>query len=110
MNAAQCYFRVFYFKEIIVGQPVVHWEFWSQDTAKLGEFYQKVFGWEIQAIPDIGYNLVNTGGSGGINGGMMTPKAGPWPFTLMCRRLNLSAKRSARLAGKWWWRKWKFPE
>jgi predicted enzyme related to lactoylglutathione lyase len=62
-----------------MGRPVVHWEFWSRDPNKLGEFYKKVFDWSIRHIPEMDYRLVETGGAGGINGGMMTPKQGPWP-------------------------------
>lgn len=59
--------------------PVVHWEFWSQDPAKVSDFYAKVFGWNIRHIPEMDYRLVETGGQGGINGGIMKPKKGPWP-------------------------------
>lgn len=66
-----------------MGQPVVHWEFWAEDAAKTADFYKDVFGWEIQHIPEMNYRLVNTGGAGGINGGIMTPdKSGPWPGKL----------------------------
>jgi predicted enzyme related to lactoylglutathione lyase len=59
--------------------PVVHWEFWSTDSAKLSDFYARVFGWKIQHHPEINYRVVDTGG-GGINGGIMTPdRSGPWP-------------------------------
>ena len=65
-----------------MGQPVVHWELWSQDPARASEFYKKVFGWEIRHIPEIEYRVVTTGGTGGINGGIMKPKKGPWPNNL----------------------------
>jgi uncharacterized protein len=64
---------------VIMGQPVVHWEFWSEDPAKISDFYQKVFGWQIRPIPEMNYRLVEPGGKGGINGGIMKPQAGPWP-------------------------------
>lgn len=62
-----------------MGRPVVHWELWSKEPEKIAGFYQKVFGWEVQHIPELKYRLVNTGGTGGINGGIMTPEEGPWP-------------------------------
>ena len=65
-----------------MGQPVVHWELWSKNPEKISEFYRKTFGWEIQPIPAMNYHMVNTGGEGGINGGIMTPKKGPWPGKL----------------------------
>jgi len=65
-----------------MGRPVVHFEFWSQDPAKVSSFYEKTFGWKIQHIPQMDYRLVDTGGQGGINGGIMKPKEGPWPSNL----------------------------
>ena len=65
-----------------MGRPVVHWELWSQDPEKVSDFYERVFGWEIRHIPEMSYRLVETGGEGGINGGIMKPQAGPWPSNL----------------------------
>lgn len=62
-----------------MGRPVVHWEFWSEDPGRISEFYERVFGWNIRAIPSMEYRLVETGGEPGIKGGIMKPKAGPWP-------------------------------
>jgi predicted enzyme related to lactoylglutathione lyase len=63
-----------------MGKPVVHWEFWSMDPARVSDFYSKVFDWKIQDMPEMNYRIVDTGGQGGINGGIMTPKRdGPWP-------------------------------
>ena len=57
-----------------MGRPVVHWEFWSEDPQKVSKFYQQVFDWKIQPIAELDYTLVETGGTGGINGGIMKPK------------------------------------
>jgi uncharacterized protein len=65
-----------------MGRPVVHWEFWSEDPPRINAFYSKVFDWEARDIPNLNYTLVNTGGEGGINGGVMTPQKGPWPGKL----------------------------
>ena len=62
-----------------MGKPVVHWELWSKDPAKASAFYEKVFAWKIQHIPEMQYRLVETGGEGGINGGIMQPQDGPMP-------------------------------
>jgi predicted enzyme related to lactoylglutathione lyase len=59
--------------------PVVHWEFWSEDPAKCADFYAKAFDWNINHVEEINYRLVDTGGEGGINGGIMQPQQGPWP-------------------------------
>ena len=66
-----------------MGSPVVHWELMSKDPAKLSDFYQKVFDWKIQHIPEMNYRVVETGGEGGINGGIIQPeREGPWPGNL----------------------------
>jgi hypothetical protein len=65
-----------------MGRPIVHWELWSQDPAHVSEFYARVFDWNIRHIPEMDYRLVDTGGEGGINGGIMKPKEGPWPAQL----------------------------
>ncbi len=87
-----------------MGQPVVHWEFWSEDPEKISEFYQRVFGWEIRHIPEMNYRLVETGGTGGINGGIMKPQAGPWPgklaFYIDVDDLDAFAKKITSAGGK----------
>ena len=63
-----------------MGNPVVHWEFWSKDPKKVSAFYSKVFDWKIQDMPEINYAFVDTEGKAGINGGIMKPdEGGPWP-------------------------------
>jgi predicted enzyme related to lactoylglutathione lyase len=53
-----------------MGQPVVHFELWSKDPDRISDFYSKVFDWQIQSMPEMSYHIVQTGGEGGINGGM----------------------------------------
>ena len=65
-----------------MGRPVVHWELWSEDPQRISRFYQQVFDWNINHIPELNYGAVDTGGMGGINGGVMKPKRGPWPGKL----------------------------
>jgi uncharacterized protein len=65
-----------------MGRPVVHWEFWSENPERTAGFYSRVFDWDIRLIPEMSYRLVDTGGQGGINGGIMKPQAGPWPAQL----------------------------
>ena len=48
-----------------MGQPVVHWEFWTKEPEKVSEFYAKVFDWNIQHIPEMDYSMVETGGEEG---------------------------------------------
>lgn len=65
-----------------MGRPVVHWEFWSEDPQRVSDFYAEVFDWQVRPVPQLDYRLVETGGRGGINGGIMKPKQGPWPAKL----------------------------
>lgn len=59
---------------------VVHFEIPSNDMERASKFYKEVFGWKINAIPNMGYTMLYTGPidekgmlkeSGFINGGMM---------------------------------------
>jgi hypothetical protein len=45
-----------------MGKPVIHWELLSKNPAKLSDFYEKVFDWKIQHIPEMNYRFVETGG------------------------------------------------
>lgn len=65
-----------------MGRPVVHWEFWSEEPARASAFYEEVFGWEIQHVPELNYHMVDTKADSGIKGGIMKPQAGPWPAKL----------------------------
>ncbi len=65
-----------------MGQPVVHFEFWSPEPEKTTAFYTDVFGWKINYNPELTYWLVETQGEGGINGGMFKPHEGDLPAKL----------------------------
>jgi predicted enzyme related to lactoylglutathione lyase len=70
-------------KESAMGNPVVHWEMMSKDPSKVSDFYKKIFGWEITYQPELNYFMAETGGQGGINGGIFKPdRKGPWPAML----------------------------
>ena len=67
-----------------MGRPVVHWELMSKDPASVSAFYERIFGWKIQHMPEMNYRLVETGGVGGINGGILKPeREGPWPGNML---------------------------
>ena len=59
---------------------VVHFEVPFDDGDRARSFYREVFDWQIQAVPEIGYNMVSTGPTsdqgmpaepGFIGGGML---------------------------------------
>jgi predicted enzyme related to lactoylglutathione lyase len=63
-----------------VGQPVVHWEIGARDGSKLHEFYRSLFDWKIEVDPQFQYGMVETGGEGGINGGISTLPGEAQPY------------------------------
>jgi len=84
-----------------MGRPVVHWELMSKDPAKVSAFYEKTFGWKIQHFQEMNYRIVETGGEGGINGGILKPERdGPWPgnMTLYIDVDDLAAYRKKVVA------------
>jgi predicted enzyme related to lactoylglutathione lyase len=67
-----------------MGRPVVHWELMSKDPANIAAFYEKIFGWKIQHVPEMNYRLVDTNSQGGINGGILKPdRSEPWPGNML---------------------------
>jgi predicted enzyme related to lactoylglutathione lyase len=92
-------------KEFPMGNPVVHFEFWSQSPEKVSSFYEKLFGWQIRHDREIDYLMVDTQGQGGINGGIMKPaREGPWPaklcFYIAVDELALMVKKVRDAGGK----------
>src|SRR4029453_15307343 len=53
-----------------MANPVVHFEIGAADDRPLLEFYERLFGWGLGAVPGMNYTLVDTRGGGGINGGI----------------------------------------
>lgn len=54
-----------------MGAPVVHFEIYGPDAAKLRTFYADLFGWEIHADNPMNYGMVHTNaGDKGIEGGI----------------------------------------
>lgn len=53
-----------------MGRPVVHFEINARDSKKLGSFYSELFDWKIDTNNPMGYGMVDTGGVGGIGGGI----------------------------------------
>jgi hypothetical protein len=61
-----------------MGQPVVHFEVQGSDREALTRFYQQLFGWKTTDVSEMNYTMVETGGEGGINGGIgTTPEGAP---------------------------------
>ena len=50
--------------------PVVHFEITGADGSALQNFYRELFDWKIDSNNEWQYGVVETGGEGGINGGI----------------------------------------
>jgi len=53
-----------------MGAPVVHFEIMGGQGNRLEKFYSELFGWKINSNNPMKYGIVDTGGPGGINGGV----------------------------------------
>ena len=54
-----------------MGNPVVHFEVHTEQSAELRRFYADQFGWKLGVVPDGNYALVDTdAGDAGIRGGI----------------------------------------
>lgn len=86
--------------------PVAHFEIYGDNPEKLAGFYEKVFGWEITAMPQMEYWLIKTVPTdakgaptqpGGINGGLMKrpmPDARAWCNYVTVKSLEESLKQA----------------
>ncbi len=63
-----------------MAHPVVHFEIGAQDHKQSAAFYGQLFGWEINSDVMPGYAMVQSGGEGGIGGGIMTIQDGMKPM------------------------------
>ena len=52
-----------------MGNPFVHVELMTKDVNKSKEFYQSLFDWELEDIPEMNYTVIKVGE--GTGGGMM---------------------------------------
>jgi predicted enzyme related to lactoylglutathione lyase len=86
-----------------MGQPVVHFEVQGQDREALTRFYRDLFGWKTSDVPEMDYTIVETGGEGGINGGIgTTPDGGLGGVTFYVHSDDVagSLKQAEELGGR----------
>ena len=57
-------------RSVVVPNPVVHFEITGADSSALQNFYRELFDWKIDTNNQWQYGVVETGGDGGINGGI----------------------------------------
>ena len=76
--------------------PIVHVEFSAQDRQAAGKFYNELFGWKVQQIPEMNYATFETGSvAGGLTRFRRIFPPERWrstsiPTILMLRSLRLS--------------------
>lgn len=51
-----------------MSSPIVHVEISAEDRSQLAQFYNEIFGWELQDFPAMDYTTF-TSGEGGVGGG-----------------------------------------
>jgi uncharacterized protein len=86
-----------------MGQPVVHFEIQGRDRAVLARFYEQLFDWKVSDVSQMPYTMVETGGEGGINGGIgETPEGAPGGVTFYVGSDDVagSLARAAELGGR----------
>ena len=84
-----------------MANPVVHFEVTGKDIQKLKDFYQGVFDWEINVMPEMNYGMVESPGGGGIGGGIgVTEGAGNVMFYIEVEDLVAYLKKIEGRGGK----------
>ena len=89
---------------------VVHFEIPMDDAKRAKEFYEKTFGWKVDAVPGMDYTMAITGkvdenGRGAemnsINGGMVKKDAAaPYPIiTMLVDSVDGSVKKALANGG-----------
>jgi predicted enzyme related to lactoylglutathione lyase len=63
-----------------MGQPVVHFEIGCKDLEKTGQFFSKLFGWQMQPAGPAA--MIDTGSQAGIQGHMSSLGHEPHHYTI----------------------------
>lgn len=82
--------------------PVVHFEIVGGADAELEQFYSQLFGWRIDSNNPMKYGRVDTGGVGGIDGGVAIAQDGSKRVTVYVQVSDLQAtlNRADELGGR----------
>ena len=89
---------------------VVHFEIPADDVRRAQKFYQSLFGWKIDAVPDMPYWMVKTvetdqknmpKEAGAINGGLFERQSGEGPVIVInVPNLEAYLKKVEKAGGK----------
>jgi predicted enzyme related to lactoylglutathione lyase len=82
--------------------PVIWWEIGGRNADKSHSFYKELFDWRIDTESMKGYGVVDTGGEGGIGGGIMqSPGEGPYlTFYVKVDDVQAYLDRAVKLGGE----------
>jgi predicted enzyme related to lactoylglutathione lyase len=83
--------------------PVVWFEVAGQNLKTLTSFYSKLFGWKVDADNPMGYGMVDTGGTGGIPGGVFEAPEGVGDYVTFYAEvpdLDAALVRAEEVGGK----------
>ena len=84
-----------------MGRPVVHFEIGCRDLNKTGDYYSKLFGWNITAAGPA--HTVNTGSGEGIQGHLTSLGHEPENYTIFyveVQDVQASLNKATELGGK----------
>jgi uncharacterized protein len=84
-----------------VGRPVVHFEIGCRDRAKTGDFYSKLFGWQITAAGPA--SNIQTGSPQGISGHITSLGHEPEHYTMFyvdVEDVQAALDKAAALGGR----------
>jgi predicted enzyme related to lactoylglutathione lyase len=85
--------------------PIVHIEFSALDQQQSGKFYEDLFGWQIQHMPEFNYTTFRTGEAdndlgGGINKASDEYPTGTIVFYVGTDDIEATLARAESLGGK----------
>lgn len=86
-----------------MGHPVTWWEIGSNDAKRLQDFYVRLFEWKVNTDNPMNYGMVETGGEGGIGGGIFQASGDMRPyltFYVSVDDLQRYLDRATELGGK----------
>ena len=84
-----------------MGRPVVHFEIGCRDRAKTGDFYSKLFGWQITAAGPA--SNIQTGSPQGIDGHITSLGHEPEHYTIFyvdVEDVRVALDKAIELGGK----------
>ena len=84
-----------------MANPVIHFEILGKDGKKTQQFYESLFGWNIDANNPMDYGMVSAQDGAGIGGGVAAGQDGPMVTVYVdVADLGATLKQAEALGGK----------